>query len=151
MDPVMMKLRTLCLLSVLLCASSCDVFENIVKPKSCETIQLHRQQLNADWSRIGSTLFHRNGLLWIEFDSITRVDISPDHRIRVIGTNPVIHGSDMDNISGSSAASQTAKPSDSNNSQSDEPPSPQKIAPLLVLSLLIIIAILWTSSKLKLF
>lgn len=153
----MKKLLTFCLLSSLLCASSCDITKRLRKQKpsskveqsstptdSNQSTQLRRIQLNEDWSQIGSSLFHSNGDLWITFDGDASIDTTPDNQIRAIGNNPVIHGA------------ATAIPQDSIKNDKDSPcpnleetPNKQKIAPLLVIGFLLMMAVIYAASKLK--
>lgn len=106
----------LCLLLSIPCLlASCDVKKLSRQIESTQTIpinattQLTRTQIDPDWSRIGTCLFHRNGIDWIEFDSISRIDFRPGEGLRAIGYNPRLHGHLASTYRDSSAKSSTTR------------------------------------------
>jgi len=168
-----MRWPSLLLLACCLNLSSCDVIKKVFRKKEVtqttttnESTQQRRTQINEDWSRIGSSLFHRNGVLWIEFDGITQIDVGPDQQIRAIGANPIIHGSTAETRRDTTAEvrhTTTRIEEDSTGSatkkekakvltkEKDREQKSQKIAPILVLGILMIIALLYAAKQFKLF
>jgi hypothetical protein len=172
-----MKLRLLILtyFLLLLCSAlltSCDVTKKIFRKKekqqlneTIETKTSSRQQLTDDWSRIHTALFHRNGQLWIEFDGIAQIDLTPSG-LRVIGYNPVIHGQvesfgkDSTKEQGSrvllieqdsAVREERQSQQETQEFKKEKEQKSQKIAPILVLGLLLVIALIYGVKQFKLF
>ena len=165
--------QSACLFLILLVLSSCDIKKRLSRSKtttqtteSDETITAKRKQLTEDWSQIGSFLFHRDGLIWIEFDSLTRIDISPTQQITAIGFNPVLRSSasstyrDTTRTVASStiyiqedSTSRSQKQEDKVEQQLEraKDQKTQNIVPILVLSILCIITFLYAANQFKLF
>lgn len=168
-----MRLFLLILASGLLILNSCDVKKRLARHKestktetSHESTQLTRTQIDADWSRIGSSLFHRNGSVWIEFDSLSRIEYKPGSGFSAIGYNARLHGNLATTYSDSTAELSSTRArieKDSTgksgktetkkvlNTEKEKEQKSQKIAPILVLSILLIIALLWAGKQYKLF
>lgn len=172
-----MKVRAFILAYFLIILASamltgCDVTKNIFrkkeKEKTTETTETEtsvRQQLTDDWSRIHTALFHRNGQLWIEFDSIAQIDLTPSG-MRAIGYNPVIHGQvqsfgrdstkeerstvlliEQDSVTRQEKQSESER----QEFKKEKEQKTQKIAPILVLGLLLVIALIYGLKQFKLF
>ena len=131
-----------------------------------ESTQLTRTQINSDWSRIGSSLFHRNGSVWIEFDSLSRIDYRPGEGFSAIGFNARLHGNLATTIRDTTAevaSSQTTIEKDSTGKstskeekkvlkkEKEKEQKTQKLAPIIVLSIILIIALLYGGKKLNVF
>lgn len=154
------------------CLTSCNVSKRISNKKektksSSESTSSGsiRQELNEDWTRIYSSLFHRNGNIWIEFDSIAKIDLTPSG-MRAIGYNPVIHGNvstiKKDSLTelgsavlvieqDSSRQEQKSSESESESREKNKEQKSQKIAPIIVLVLLVVIALIYAAKQIKLF
>jgi hypothetical protein len=166
--------RNLCLLLTACCLlASCDTKKHLTKHQEStqttsdnEATQITRTQIDSDWSRIGSSLFHRDGAVWIEFDSISRIDYSPGQGFSAIGYNARLHGTLATTYRDSTAevsSTRTRIEKDSTGKESttetkkvltkekEKEQKSQKIAPILVLSILLIIALLWAGKQYKLF
>jgi hypothetical protein len=162
-----------CLLIGCLLATSCDTKKYLTKHQestqtttSNEATQLTRTEIDSDWSRIGSSLFHRNGAVWIEFDSLSRIDYLPGSGFSAIGYNAQIHGTLATTYRDTLAEVSTTRTrieKDSTGKEStietkkvltkekDKEQKSQKIAPILVLSIILIIALIYAVKQFKLF
>jgi len=168
-----MRLFLLILASGLLILNSCDVKKRLSRHKestqtttSNESTQLTRTQIDADWSRIGSSLFHRDGAVWIEFDSISRIDYRSGEGFSAIGYNAKLHGTLATTYRDTTAevsSTRTRIEEDSTGQtlttekkkvltkEKEKEQKSQKIAPILVLGILLIIALLYAAKQFKLF
>lgn len=162
--------HTFSLILLLCLLSTCDVKKKLSRKKEStetnteqESISSKRQQLTEDWALVQGNLFHRNGILWIELDSIAQINLTPSG-MTVIGYNPVIQGQitttqkDTTIATGSTTLlvaqdsttrKKTGKKSKSESTDKEKEQKSQKIAPILVLAILLIIAILYSSKKLN--
>ncbi len=164
-------MRILLFLFLILMGSSCDLTKRIFRKKektessnTSETNTQSRTQLTDDWSRIGSTLYHRNGNLWVEFDGVSGIDISPTYGIRAYGNNARMYGNITSNVRNTNSESQKTTINDQNETKAKnsdvvtvdkeekevtKEQKTQKIAPIIVLVILLILALLYAVKKLK--
>ncbi len=162
----------LILVSFLLLLTSCDTKKKLSKHQEStktettnEATQLTRTQIDADWSRIGSSLFHRNGSVWIEFDSLSRIDYHPGSGFSAIGYNARLHGNLATTYSDSTAErsitrtriekdstgrSDTSEKKKVLTKDLDKEQKSQKLALIIVLVLLVLIALLYAGKELNL-
>lgn len=158
------SLLLFCLLSSVFGLSSCSftksLFRSKTKTQTTESNEVNTsssRQLTEDWSQIGSTLQHRDGLLAIHFDGPALIDIRPDGSIQFSGESPTIHSSnsftrkDTTATTGSrvetskeDSAAVSAKDSTKLTDQKvlDTETETQKIWPILLFILLILIALI---------
>lgn len=163
----------LVLAAYLVLLTGCDITKKIFQSKestktesSNESTQLTRTQIDSNWSRIGSSLFHRNGSVWIEFDSLSRIDYRPGQGFSAIGYNARLHGNLATTLKDttaelSSSTSRIQKDTTSRQTkeeekkvlkkEKDKEQKSQRIAPILVLSIVAIIALLYAAKQFKLF
>jgi len=164
-------MRILIILFLILMGSSCDLTKRIFRKKektessnTSETNTQSRTQLTDDWSWIGSTLYHRNGNLWVEFDGVSGIDISPTYGIRAYGNNARMYGNlqsslkdtisekqktDLSDQTTTNSKESVVVKTDTEEKQVDKQQKTQKIAPILVLTILLILALLYAVKKLK--
>ena len=167
----MKKLFLLILAASILTLSGCDVTKRIFKKKEIskthtevESTTSRLQELNENWSLNQGNLLHRDSQLTIRLDSISQIDLTPSG-VRVIGFNPVIHGqiltTQKDSIIATGSAELFIKDdSTGTKTQKEEKETvnvnrekhqkTQKLAPIIVLSILLIIALLYLASRFKL-
>ena len=151
-------------MTLIFCLTSCSftksLFRSKTKTQTTESnevsTQTHRQ-ITEDWTQIGSKLQHRDGLLAIHFDGPALIDIRPDGSIRFSGESPTIHSSNSfttkDTTTTSYSRSEESKADSSavSSKHTDERSDKkvvevdretQKIWPILLLILFIIIALI---------
>lgn len=165
-----MKSQFYCL-ALLFLLSSCDVVKKIFRKK--ETMEKTSSQdstaqkstrVNEDWSRIGSSLYHRNGSLWVEFDGLSGIEMRPGYGLTAWGNNARFYGnlatSGKDTISEQGKTEQVteqaitvsktqAEAKQSEEKKVDVERKSQKIAPIIVLIILLLLALLYIINKLK--
>ncbi len=162
----------LLLVSCLLALQSCDVIKKTFRKKEStkteteeESISSRRMKLNDYWTLNQGNLFHRNGQLWIEMDSLAAIDLTPTG-MRIVGYNPIIHGqitttkkdstiatgvSQLSASEDSTGRKKAENENKSSQSESEKEQKTQKLAPIIVLSIILIIALLYGGKKLNVF
>jgi hypothetical protein len=168
----MKPLKLLFLLaSCLLALQGCDTKKKLTKQKeSTETTTIHeatqstRTEIDATWTRVGSSIYDRSGDVVITFDSLTSISIGPDQQIRAVGFNPTIRSQTTETRRDTTSelrTSQTRIQEDSTGSASvrekkevltkdlDKVQKAQKIGPIIFL-LLLLLALFLIAKFLKL-
>lgn len=162
--PTSYLIALFCLLSSVFCLSSCSFTKSLFKSKqsshtteSNEASATTRTQINQDWTQMGSTLQHRDGLLAIRFDGHTDIDITPTGQIKASGTNPTIISSSSittkDTTFTSAATSQLTEKDSTGASQKEaleesevkdlhKETETQSLAPILIVIAIILVLVL---------
>lgn|GEM_PF-3250375 len=151
------------ILLVLLSTVSCDSKKSLTKSsdksqikESNEASSSTRKQVTQDWSWIGSALESRDGSTRIDFDGPSSIEIRPDQSInatganaRVISTTSSIRQDTITSLGSSTELIQkdtthtTAKEElrDTKQKEVAKEVKTQKLAPILVLILMIVMAV----------
>lgn len=155
----------LLLVSCFLLLSSCDTTKKIFRKKETNlTIQNHeskknrRSEIDSNWGRSASSLSHRDGSTRIDFDGDPVITLRPDQSIEISGGNPTIHSTATetrrDTLSETGSVTETIKEDSTGRSRGkqetattvtdgEKTTKTQKIAPILVLAILLVILLLY--------